>query len=78
MWTGRVRRTSLPLTFSYKVAARAFDIQVNEGIERKTTLMLFSNIPYLTKNILYGNRLWQRGYFVDSVEIKGEVIQRYV
>ncbi|WP_404817825.1 transposase [Vibrio harveyi] len=47
-------------------------------MERKTTLMLFSNIPYLTKNILYGNRLWQRGYFVDSVEIKGEVIQRYV
>ncbi|WP_275661037.1 transposase [Vibrio brasiliensis] len=36
------------------------------------------NIPYLRKKKLWGNKFWQRGYFVDSVRMNEEVIRWYV
>ncbi|APC90666.1 Mobile element protein (plasmid) [Vibrio parahaemolyticus] len=32
----------------------------------------------MRKNKLWGNHFWQRGYFVDSVEINEEITRRYV
>ncbi len=47
-------------------------------LKGKIALKLFSKFPYLSRNKLWGNHFWQRGYFVDSVGVIEEIIRRYV
>ncbi|AXF78319.1 IS200/IS605 family transposase [Erwinia tracheiphila] len=47
-------------------------------VKGRTAIRLFEKFPYLRKHKLWCNHFWQRGYFVDSVGAKEEVIRRYV
>ena len=47
-------------------------------LKGRTAIRLFNKFPYLRKKKLWGNRFWQRGYFVDSVGANEEIIRRYV
>ncbi len=47
-------------------------------VKGRTAIRLFSKFPYLRKKKLWGNKFWQRGYFVDSVGMNEEIIRRYV
>lgn len=47
-------------------------------VKGRTAIKLFNKFPYLRKKKLWGNRFWQRGYFVDSVGMNEEIIRRYV
>ena len=48
------------------------------ALKGKIALKLFSKFPHLRKNKMWGNRFWQRGYFVDSVGINEDISRRYV
>ena len=47
-------------------------------VKGRTAIRLFNKFPYLRKKKLWGNKFWQRGYFVDSVGMNEEIIRRYV
>ena len=47
-------------------------------LKGRTAIRLFNKFPYLRKKKLWGNRFWQRGYFVDSVGANEEIIRKYV
>jgi putative transposase len=47
-------------------------------VKGRTAIRLFNKFLYLRKQKLWGNKFWQRGYFVDSVGMNEEIIRRYV
>ncbi|KKD62117.1 transposase [Grimontia sp. AD028] len=47
-------------------------------VKGRTPIKLFAKFPYLRKKKLWGSHFWQRGYIVDSVGAKEEIIRRYV
>ncbi|EOS94371.1 IS1004 transposase, partial [Erwinia tracheiphila PSU-1] len=52
--------------------------ELMEFVKGRTDIRLFEKFPYLRKHKLWCDHFWQRGYFVDSVGAKEEVIRRYV
>lgn len=47
-------------------------------LKGRTAIRLFSVFPFLKKRPYWGNHFWAKGYCIDTVELNGEMIQKYV
>ena len=44
----------------------------------KSAIRVFSKFPELKQRPYWGNHFWAEGYFVDTVGLNSEMIQKYV
>jgi putative transposase len=49
-----------------------------ETLNGKLAIKLFKSYPQLKQKPYWGNHYWSRGYFVNTVGVNEEMIQRYV
>ena len=47
-------------------------------LKGKIAIKMFKSYPKLKKKPYWGNHFWARGYFVSTVRIYKDVIERYV
>ena len=47
-------------------------------IKGKIAIKMFKSYPKLKKKPYWGNHFWARGYFVNTVGVKDEMIKKYV
>jgi putative transposase len=47
-------------------------------LKEKIAIKLFKTYPTMKKKPYWGNHIWARGYFVNTVGLDEEMIKRYV
>lgn len=47
-------------------------------LKGKTAIKMFKSYPNLKKKPYWGNHFWSRGYFINTVGMDADLVQRYV
>ena len=47
-------------------------------LKGKTAIKMFKSYPNLKKKPYWGNHFWSRGYFINTVGMGADLVQRYV